>query len=350
MLRKLLLFFTVTVVLLAGSVVGYEWWLSKNDPDPAVLMRKRAEKGQWKWASMIHRRSEIPGLLYELNPGFEGMHEGVEVRVNSVGMRDDEPLEGDDPKRVRIVVIGDSTTFGFGVANGETYSDVIERFLNERGRKGLTYEVLNLGTVGYSTLNEAIVLEERALAFDPDLVIVGYNLNDPDVELRQPLQRAFVELEWWQKTHTWQKLAHADYTRRVRELGGGDPLRFAHVEGHANWESVLEGFDRMAAVSKRESLPILLTIWPSGLAKTTWEEYRYSKEHEQVTRAAEAAGLEVLDLWETFAELDKKKILYVIQSHNHPNRKGHTMGGNTITRHILAEHDRYFPQHAKAPR
>ena len=350
MLRKFILFVLVTMALLAGAAVGYEYWLLNNEPDPAIAMRKRAEKGKWKWASMIHRHSEIPGLLYELNPGFEGQHEGVEVRVNSLGMRDEEPLEGDDPRRIRIVVLGDSTTFGFGVANGETYSDVLEGFLNKRSRKRLVYEVLNLGTVGYSTLNEAIVLEQRALALEPDLVIVGYNLNDPDVEVRQPLQRAFVELAWWQRTHTWQKLKQADYTRRVRKLGGGDPLKFAHVEGHANWDSVLEGFDRMAAVSKRESLPILLTIWPSGLAKTTWEDYRYSKEHEQVRRAAEAVGLEVLDLWSTFAELEKKKILYVIKSHNHPNRKGHTMGADTITKHILAKHDRYFPQHAKAPR
>jgi len=346
-MRKLLVFVVVTLVLLAVAVGGYEQYLDAYDPDPAIRVRRRAATGRWKWANMIHQRSDVPGLLYELTPGFEGEHESVDVRVNSVGMRDDEPLPGDDPERVRIVVLGDSTTFGFGVANGETYSDVLETYLNERARTGLVYEVLNMGVVGYSTLNEAVVLEEKALLYDPDLVIVGYNLNDPDAELRQPLQRVFKDLSWWESTHVWQKLCEADYARRLRELGDGNPLKLAHVEGTANWESVLEGFRRMAAVSERESLPILLTIWPSGLAGKTWGEYRYAEQHEQVTAAAEAAGIEVLDLWPVFSKLDREGVLYVFERHAHPNRKGHVMGAHAIGRHVLKKHDAYFPDHAE---
>ena len=349
-MKKLVLFISLTVVLSALAVGGYEWYLAVNDPDPAVLMRRRADSGKWKWTSMIHRPSEVPGLLYELNPGFEGMHEGVEVRVNSLGMRDEEPLPGDDPRRVRIVVLGDSTTFGFGVANGQTYSDALEAFLNDHSKRDLVYEVLNMGVCGYSTLTESIVLEEKALALDPDLVIVGYNLNDPDVEQRQPLQRAFLDLAWWQRTHTWQKYLQVDYLHRVRELGGGDPLKFAHAPESENWASVIEGFTRMAAVGKREKLPILVTIWLSSPAGLVWEEYRYAKQHEQVTAAAEAAGLEVLDLWSTFSELDRKEKIYLFSRHMHPNRKGHTMGAHAIGRHVLAEHNRYFPEHRRARR
>lgn len=348
-MRKLVLFLISTLVLLAAGLAGYEWYLSVYDPDPAVKRLRQAGQGRWKWASLVHRPAATPGLPYELSPGFEGRHLGVEVRVNSAGMRDDEVLAGDDPDRVRIVVLGDSTTFGFGVENDETYSAVLEGFLNERGRDGLAYEVLNMGVSGYSTLNEAVVLESKALDFEPDLVVVGYNLNDPDVELLQPLQRAFSDQAWWERTHVWQKLVQADFARRVRELGGGDRLKFAHAPGEANWRSVLEGFERMAAVGRRESLPILVVIWPSGIASESWESYRYAPLHEQVSAAAEDAGLEVMDLWPVFSDLDAKGLPYLLPD-SHPNPKGHVMGAHAIGRHVLKEHDRYFPEHARSPR
>jgi hypothetical protein len=106
-----------TLIALGLSLFGIEAYLAANDPDPAVLMRN-ADPG--RWAGLVHRPSAIEGLSYELVPGFEGRFAGFQIRVNDDGLRGANVEREPDPKRLRIAVIGDSTTFGYGVFNTQT--------------------------------------------------------------------------------------------------------------------------------------------------------------------------------------------------------------------------------------
>ena len=131
----------------------------------------------------MHRPSEVAGLLYELRPGADVEHspprqKPKRVRVNSRGMRGPDVALEKPEGVLRIAVLGDSTTFGYGVEEDETYSSFLQRFLNAAGRR--RFEVLNFGVTGYCTRDEAIVLEQRVAEFAPDLIVLGYNLNDPN--------------------------------------------------------------------------------------------------------------------------------------------------------------------------
>jgi hypothetical protein len=68
------------------------------------------------WRELIHRPSELPGLLYELAP----TPKGIAGPTNSHGMRDTEPLPAGAPAVLRVAVLGDSFTFGLGVERDET--------------------------------------------------------------------------------------------------------------------------------------------------------------------------------------------------------------------------------------
>ncbi len=89
---------------------------------------------------------------------------------NSRGFRDKERSyeKGD---RKRIVVLGDSTAWGWGVEAEERFSDILERRL-----KG--WEVINLAQAGYSTDQELLVLETEGLTYRPDIVILLFDRND----------------------------------------------------------------------------------------------------------------------------------------------------------------------------
>ena len=90
---------------------------------------------------------------------------------NSMGFRGPEidPLERQG--RIRILALGDSMTYGFGVENDETYSALLEQ-LDPR------LQVLNTGVAGYSTAEELLMLKEQGLALDPDIVLLGFFWND----------------------------------------------------------------------------------------------------------------------------------------------------------------------------
>ncbi len=133
----------------------------------------------------VLRASADPALGYELIPGAQGRAFECDVRVNSAGFRGPEctprPAEGTR----RVVVLGDSVTFGNHLAEEDTFCAVAQRTLVAQG---LQVEFLNLGLTGYDTLQEARVLELRGLALEPDLVVVGYCFNDAgtvSVELEQ---------------------------------------------------------------------------------------------------------------------------------------------------------------------
>lgn len=117
-------------------------------------------------------------LVFELRPGLDMKFGHRTVRTNRQGMRSDVDYTEEKPAdTVRIVGLGDSGMFGWGVEQGEEYMAVLERLLNER-QDGRRYEVLNLGVPGYNTQLEVESLFHKGLKFNPDVVVLGWCIND----------------------------------------------------------------------------------------------------------------------------------------------------------------------------
>lgn len=93
----------------------------------------------------------------------------VWVENNSLGYRDDEWKSAKD--RARLIVLGDSYAWGWGVAAHERFSDLLER-------RHTDLEVLNMAQSGYSTDQELLVLDREGAAYRPDLVLVQFSDND----------------------------------------------------------------------------------------------------------------------------------------------------------------------------
>ncbi len=93
--------------------------------------------------------------------------------TNSQGWRDEEMPRERNPDKRRVVVLGDSFTFGMGVDYGQRFSEYLE--LHPQ------LEVYNMGINGYGPDQACLLLEEEALDYDPDLVVlVTYISNDVD--------------------------------------------------------------------------------------------------------------------------------------------------------------------------
>jgi len=124
-------------------------------------------------------------LCHRLKPNLKGYYvKGVmggnpvdfRVTTNSIGLRSAEvsPHKG----RYRILVLGDSCTFGLGVENEESYPAQLEKRLNDGADRERRFEVINAGVPAYASWQGARYLPERGMTLDPDLVIVCYGNND----------------------------------------------------------------------------------------------------------------------------------------------------------------------------
>ncbi|MEM7009566.1 MAG: hypothetical protein AAF462_10570, partial [Thermodesulfobacteriota bacterium] len=94
-----------------------------------------------KYAMSLKKDSDNNLIGHEHRPNKSMELMDVMVDINSDGLRDKEyPVERGD--EYRIIFLGDSLTFGWGVENEETFATLIEEDLNTKRPT----EVINFGT------------------------------------------------------------------------------------------------------------------------------------------------------------------------------------------------------------
>lgn len=291
---------------------------------PVSFMKPPSAYQGDEWRTLLHRRSRIPGLDYELQPNASGERDGIPIRTNSLSLRDREPAPR-TPGLRRVIAVGDSVTFGFGVRQQKTYAKVLERLL-AAGTSG-PVEVLNAGVGGYSTHDESLLLRHRLASLEPDLVILGYVLNDPEIDPVQPLHAYFAPVALWQRSHLLRKIAELLYDRRERGKGASYPRRL-HADPR-KWKSVLRAFDDMREVAREHRFRILLVQFPEIAARRWPPRYALADVHAQVAAAARARGFEVLDLTSAFRRYPAKD-LRISRHDGHPTALGHRIAAEEI--------------------
>ena len=156
--------------LLAGAVavlllleLGIKLWFFGLHPSPKQLLLPSAN----------------PTLVYELRPGVEATYTYLNplvrdweyhVRVNAEGQRG--PLLDRASGRPRVLVLGDSYAFGFGVNDDETFPQRLGELLGGRA------DVLNFGVPAYDLAQEVELLRTKGLAYAPDVVVLALHPND----------------------------------------------------------------------------------------------------------------------------------------------------------------------------
>ncbi|MDA2917121.1 hypothetical protein MYX64_09830 [Nitrospinae bacterium AH_259_B05_G02_I21] len=116
--------------------------------------------------------------LEQLAPNYSGWFAGVPIRTNNLGFRDPRDYSLDkSPNTFRIVVLGDSVTFGHGALYETTYPYLLETKLKS-WKPDVDWQVWNLAVPGYKTSQELMYLLDIGPSYLPDLVVVGFYEND----------------------------------------------------------------------------------------------------------------------------------------------------------------------------
>ncbi|MCU0348189.1 MAG: SGNH/GDSL hydrolase family protein [Saprospiraceae bacterium] len=125
---------------------------------------------------MIIQISAHRHIVYELIPSSKYKFQKVRVRTNSNGFRDAEYAATKPPKTRRIIGLGDSVMFGWGVNESECYLSQLEHKLNSHD--SVKYEIINTGVPGYNTVMEVASLAHKFALNDIDMVVINYIGND----------------------------------------------------------------------------------------------------------------------------------------------------------------------------
>jgi lysophospholipase L1-like esterase len=142
-----------------------------------------ADTGPTAALMLSQLRLRAPGLV-EADPelGFRLRPNAVTsgYTINAAGYRGSLVETAKPPGTYRVLALGGSTTFGWGVAEADTYPRRLEVLLMRActPRLGTRIDVLNGGVPGQTSVQNLRSLETQWLAYSPDLVLVMAGLND----------------------------------------------------------------------------------------------------------------------------------------------------------------------------
>jgi lysophospholipase L1-like esterase len=116
-----------------------------------------------------------PLLGWRHRPGQDGAHAHADFRVgvsiNALGLRDRERKQEPPPGRRRLLLLGDSFAWGYGVEARERFGDRLEERHPE-------WEVVNAGVSGWGTDQQLLWFREEGRALRPDAVLLLFHPND----------------------------------------------------------------------------------------------------------------------------------------------------------------------------
>jgi hypothetical protein len=294
-------------------------------------------------------------LGFELRPNLDGFFKLVPFRTNSRGLRDREYSLEKPPGAFRVVVVGSSFAMPAGVAIEDAFHSRLEEALSAE-LAPRRVEFLNFAIGMYNPEQVLAMLELRALAYDPDLILfavtrlsmpwLAEDPASPAGRMRRsvfpvarfpfegscPILRSFLYRLIGQRTGT----ASVDWSEQIGILENfymqiterppePQPKRTSQkalralaplppAEG-----SVIE---RLAGVAERSGVPV-------ALIRLEFEDRELDALDREVARQADASGIAYLDTRDAF-QGTRASDLWIYALDPHPNAEAHRIFARRI--------------------
>lgn len=326
----------------------------------------------------IYENNEKAGysLKPNLNTNFRNI-KTTKLITNSNGLRDRE-FEKKGEGVFRIVVLGDSFTFGWDVEADMSYPKQLERMLNDK-ITGKRFEVVNCGVPGYGTDQELKFFENISVFYEPDLVLIGFYIgNDITDNMIGGIKRRSVKDGYLLDNYLHEKIDYENiylkiakkyFTQRSRlfsflsdryekfilklgyhadvnpyyqlEIKQLDVFRKSYDAetkmGIEKTEKLIEKIDLVASEKGAGVAVVLIPAFYQVYPKA-WENYLSSyglvqslydqnRPNEVLNDFFKEHGIKTVDLTESFKRIGEKKNLYLF---GHWNERGHSIATDII--------------------
>ena len=293
-------------------------------PSRSLIQREHEQVIQVLGLPALNRTMQPDAsLFWALRPNFRemvfGRIHGVAidflVTTNALGLRGG--AVPDRGQATRVLAIGDSCTFGIGVADDATWPAQMEQVLN-RTPDGRGYQVINAGVPGYTAFQGLRYLAERGLALEPDIVVAGFGFNDASSwASRSDFDVARgVALRGWDET-----LAHSRLYVALRDLALWIRPPRIPVEGFGHPRLSAREFSatllKMNAVLQDQNVRLILLVWPFEYQMDP-KETNLDGYQQIVAAVGRSAGIQTVDLREAFRHAP----VYPFIDHIHANATG----------------------------
>ena len=355
--------FTLVLVEVAVRVARFALE-DRRSLETRLVEERAADQGGIRIYSLgdLVQPSEYERIVYELKPGLRGVFQRQPLATNSRGLRDAEYAYEKSPGTVRIVALGDSSLFGWGVPVEKTSMELLERMLTGNGASPAV-EVLNFATPGYNTAIEAEVFVRKALRYDPDIVLVNFNTNDYDVPafMRLPenyatLRRSFVFDMLYSYYEGWtgvppQELPVFDFATRTLTFEEADrldedpglPDEYRSMVGTRGFRRAMEQLVDTARAAGVEVVVFDVRIYP-GLHESYVPNAFRDSQRELLERLSQELGFHWLNTYPYYVEYMNAhpddpfpRVFSVSDTDSHPSALAHEINARALYDYLVRE-------------
>ncbi|HEY0810251.1 MAG TPA: GDSL-type esterase/lipase family protein [Longimicrobiales bacterium] len=247
----------------------------------------------------------------------------------------------------RVVMIGDSFTWGEFVENNQTLPAQLERFLNQRCN---AVRVVN-GGVGGTTILGQDVMAQRSLAVEPDVIVLVYYEND----LRDLVNPYWLELQRNRQAKSRFPLSilypalrstalwHLGLTVRGRMRQGPAPQNAPQGErlppqlppekAEEMRAAYVARLKALADTLKAKGVDFVFATFP---ASASFQDSRFHSDALHIVEAAEMAGIKTVDFSQSLrASGLSVNEMYLLPVDDHPRPKGYSLAASQLSEFLL---------------
>ncbi len=281
----------------------------------------------------------------------------VQIDINSLGFRGAEIGPEKSSNERRIVFLGDSVTISDYLPENETFPFLVGQSLQSAHPEKKVVSInAAIGNIG--TEEEVNILEDSAAATKPDLVVLGFYLNDSrppwgfsgeigdrgwlrrhsvlaETVYEQLEQRRWIEKQGVDRFAWIEKSLRLDWRNNpeaLKELAGDARYDWGAAWQPSSWAVVEKELSRLKTQTQRIGAPVLLVAFP--VIYQVEAQYLEDGPQRELRNLASKLGFTFLDLLPQLRAASQKKIFY---DHCHLTKMGNAIVAEAIANNIRDE-------------
>ena len=270
----------------------------------------------WRYAKLLRIYDGYSVLGHEHVPNQKVILENVEVRFNAQGLRGPE-VDLADHSHKRVLVLGNSNTFGWGVEERQIMTSLLQEELI------LQAVVINDGVCNYNSVRYVRLFKDRLRGIHPDIVVVEGNIRDAE-ELQNKGNNFLVR-------HS-QLMAMTSYALQLLQFrvfkreNLFDHYKNLYVSSSRGFQEMSAALNELDQLSKTDGFKIIYLFIPES---RSIDGPSYLTFHEKIRHVVEALGWTYVDATKNLHSITPED-LWVMPFDPHYNARGQKVMADTL--------------------